>query len=132
MSILLFLITLIHFLVICFVVLVPFFGSNYLLLLHSFVVPFIMFHWIINNNTCFLTLVEHQIRKQMNGGQDIDPNDCITARIINPIYDFSANNTDSSTSIYIVTTILWLIGLCRIYIKYKCGEINSLMSFMKI
>ena len=48
------LINVLHIIVIIFVLCAPFSGSNYLLFMHTIIVPFIMLHWVLNNNTCSL------------------------------------------------------------------------------
>lgn len=125
----LYLIMFIHFLVVCFVVLAPFTNNNYLLLLHVVIVPFIMAHWVINDNTCILTLIEHEIRKKISGGAPVDINESFTARLINPVYDFKANNENCSSMIYGVTTCLWLISILTILYKIKTGSITSYKDF---
>lgn len=116
----------IHICVVLFVIVVPFMNSNYLLLMHSIIVPFIILHWIVNDNTCALSLIEKQIRKKMNNGISVDENDCFTCRIINPIYDFKSNYEQFSKFIYFITTVLWLISSSKLYTKYKNGQIKSI------
>lgn len=121
------LVRLIHFLFILFVVLVPFIGNNYFLLLHFIIVPFIMFHWILNDNTCCLTVVE----KLLANDKDYE---CITCKIIEPIYDFKKNYNAHSNIIYLVTTLLWLIATYRLYSNYKASgttfNFESLTKFL--
>lgn len=124
------LIRLCHILVIMFIVLVPFFNNNYFLLLHSICVPFIMLHWLVNDNTCALTLAEQHIREQMSG-KPCDKNECFTAHLIEPIYDFKANNEDLSIIIYVITIGLWLLSAGKLYSKYKSGEIQTFMDLVK-
>ena len=50
------LINILHVLVILFVVAAPFSNSNYFLLMHITIVPFIILHCVLNNNTCCLTV----------------------------------------------------------------------------
>jgi len=123
---LLYVILAIHILLMLFILLVPFFGSNYLLTMHFIIVPFIILHWVVNNNTCALTIMEHKIRETMTGTV-CDVNDCITYRIISPVYDFNKNYNNFSSIIYIVTISLWLITAYRLYRKYKSGEIRSIV-----
>ena len=122
------LIMFIHFCVVLFVVIIPFTNSNYFLLMHSVIVPFIMIHWMLNDNTCILSIAEKKIREHLYGGEIAD-DDCFTCRIINPIYDFKANNQDFSTIIYIITSVLWLISAGKLYNKYKNGEIKTIYDF---
>lgn len=125
----LYFITICHFLIVCFVTLTPFFESNYLLFMHSIVVPFIMVHWILNNNTCVLSTMEKKLRYHING--TADPNECFTCKLINPIYDFNSNYSEYSAFIYITTTLLWFISIAKLYNKYRIGEINTIMDLFK-
>ena len=120
------LITLVHIIYMLFVVVVPFTDSNYLLLLHAIVVPFMIAHWIINDNTCVLTIIEKKIRKDMYGTEP-EPNDCFTCRLIEPVYDFNKNYDTASTLIYIITIALWLLSVYKLYSKYRNGSIRSFM-----
>lgn len=121
--ILLRLISLIHILLLLFVVGIPFINSNYFLLIHFIIVPFIILHWVCNENTCFLTLVEKYLRLKVYGY--VDPNDCLTCRLIEPVYDFKKNYKQFTIFIYVVTIILWIITTCRLYRKYQNGEIKN-------
>lgn len=116
-------ITYVHLLLVGFIVAVPFTNSNYFLLLHAILVPFIIFHWILNDNTCVLTIIEKKIRKDyMN---KTDDEDCITCKLIEPVYDFKKNYSQFTTIIYVITIILWLISVSRLVYKYRSGQIES-------
>ena len=119
------LIVLTHFVFILFMVVTPFIGNNYFLLLHAIVTPFIIFHWIINDNTCILTLIEKSIRKKIYGTIP-DSDDCISYKLIAPVYDFKKNNTDMSTVIYIITIGLLSVSVGKLYSRYSSGKISTL------
>lgn len=123
------LIMIIHFLVVLFVVLTPFFGNNYFLIIHAIFVPFMMLHWYLNDNTCALTLMEKTLRKNIYGVEP-DPNDCISYRIIAPVYDFKKNNGHMSGFIYVVTFILWGFTLTRLYSNYRNGKLSRLQDLV--
>ncbi len=127
----LWLITVLHVLVIIFVVGAPFSDSNYLLIMHLIIVPFILLHWVLNNNTCSLTVAEKFIR-DTTAGDIMDKEDCFTYKFIAPIYDFNKNNNDYSSFTYILTIGLWLITVYNLLRKYKNGEINSFADMSKI
>ena len=55
-----------HIAIILFVVLTPFIGNYFFLAIHAIIVPFIMLHWICNNNMCALTLLEQNIQGKNN------------------------------------------------------------------
>ena len=124
-------IRLIHILVILFIVIVPFMSSTYLLLLYVIIVPFIMIHWILNDNTCILTIIEKNIRQQVYGTQP-KKEECFTCQLIEPIYDFNKNYQSMSTAIYVITIVLWLIAVYKLYSKYKGGEIKSLYDLFQL
>ena len=128
---LLILINIIHLIVIIFVLATPFSNSNYLLLVHIIVVPFIMLHWILNNNTCCLTIAEKYIR-QKTIGTKIKEEDCFTYQLIAPIYDFSKDHEAFAIFIYILTTCVWLISVYNISYKLCSGQITNIDDFAQI
>lgn len=127
-EILLKIITLLHLLFILFVILVPFLGSNYFMMLHAIILPFVMLHWIVNDNTCFLTVVEKRLRKEVNG----EEGDCITCKLIEPVYDFKKNFQTFSVIIYSIAISLWLISVGRLYYRYRTGSIVEIRDLFKI
>ncbi len=114
-----------------FVVITPFTNSNYFLFMHAFVVPFIMFHWVINNNTCCLTVLEQSIKEKITG-KPVDKNDCVAYKIVAPIYDFNKNYKQFENFIYIFTAGLWSISAYKLYSKYENGEIKSYQQLFQI
>lgn len=125
------LITVLHIIVVLFIILAPFSNSNYLLFLHAVFVPFIIFHWLINNNTCSLTIAEKYIREQTYGVK-ADVNDCFSYKFIAPIYDFNKNYKEYSAFTYMTTILLWAISVYNLSYKYKNGEINKFHDLLKI
>ena len=126
----LYLINIFHVIIILFVVLSPFLNINFLLLLHAVVFPFIMLHWMANDNNCILTLIEKKIRMEISGTLPKN-SDCFTCILIEPIYDFKSKNQSSSKFIYIGTILLLLITLFRIGYKFKTGQIRYFTDFYK-
>jgi hypothetical protein len=118
-----------HFIVVCLVVGVPFFGNYYLVMMHSIMVPFMMAHWYFNDNTCVLSLMELQLRKNL-GEVEIEQKDCFTCQLINPIYDFKANYSDWTVTIYTITTFLWMVSIYRLYCGYKIGDLRSFQDLL--
>jgi hypothetical protein len=113
-----------HIIFVCFIILVPFMNSNYLLMMHIIIVPFVMLHWVYNNNICALTVMEHKLREKITG-EKFDRKKCISARIIEPIYDFKSNHKTRSQLIYGLTTLLLFISIGKLYYRYKTGCIKS-------
>lgn len=123
-EILLKIITLLHILLVIFVVVVPFTSSNYFLLLHAIFIPFLILHWVCNDNTCVLTIIERNLRKQIYG--KVDEEDCITCRLIEPVYDFRKNYATFTIIIYVITILLWLVSSGKLVFKYRSGNIKSI------
>ena len=123
-------IIIIHIFFVIFVVVTPFTNSNYLLSLHAIIIPFIMLHWCFNDNTCALTLLEKKMREKIYGVENAH-NECFSCKIIEPIYDFKENYKNRANFIYIVTTILWLISVNKLYKKYKNKEITKFTDILK-
>jgi len=125
------LIVLIHTLFVLFVVVTPLSSSNYFLLLHLIIVPFVMIHWLLNNNMCALTLFEKKLREKISGVKTTKK-ECFTCKIIEPIYDFKNNYKERAALIYAGTSFLLLITIYKLIKKYKDGKIKSIYDFMKI
>jgi len=123
-------ITLIHLLLVLFILIVPFLGINYFLLLHTIIVPFIVMHWVFNDNTCALTLLEKQLKKTVYG--EVDEDECFTCRLINPVYDFKKDYQTFSLIIYTTTISLWLISAGTLLYRYNTGIITSWTDLFKL
>ena len=117
--------TLLHILFLVFVLVSPFSNINYLLLLHSIFVPFMMVHWVANDNTCAITTAERLVKKRIYNDEYNDESDCITCKLIHPVFDFRKNNDKFTFLIYFITTLLWLITIYNLYSKYEVGEIKN-------
>ena len=120
-----------HIVFLLFVLLVPTTQTKYFLTFHAFVIPFLMAHWILNENICILTLIEKQLKYNMYG-DNYNKDDCITCRLIEPVYDFKKNNESKSIFIYTITTLLWCISVTKLYKMYKDGEIVQWTDLLKI
>ena len=120
-------ITLLHIFFILFVIITPFLSSNYLLLLYTLTIPFLILHWLCNDNTCVLTIVERKLR-----GKERDDKDCFTCRLIEPVYDFNKNYETFSTATYIIVISLWLLSTAKLVLKYRSGQITSIQDLMTI
>lgn len=125
----LYMIVALHFAFILFIVLTPFIGNNYFLVLHAMVVPFMMAHWYTNDNNCALTMMEKKLRQNLYGVEP-NPDECFTYNLIAPVYDFKKNNSDMSAIIYIVTIALWGYTLLRLYINYRDGKLSRLQDLV--
>jgi hypothetical protein len=128
-ELMLYIIVILHFLFVMFVVITPFIGNNYFLLLHAIAIPFMVLHWYMNDNNCALTLMEKHIRYNLYGYIP-EPDECFMHRLIAPVYDFKKNNDDMSTFIYIVTFSLWFYTLYRLYSNFMDGKLSKLQDLL--
>ena len=55
-----------HLLFVAFVTLAPFTSNRALLVLHALIVPFLWLHWLLNDDTCALTVLENRLRGVSN------------------------------------------------------------------
>ena len=124
------LITVLHILVVLFVIIAPFSDSNYLLIMHIILIPFIVLHWVLNNNTCSLTLAEKYIR-EISYGIKSDDKDCFVYQFIAPIYDFNKDHEVYSNFIYTVTLGLWAISVYKLNSNIETGKIKTLQQLVK-
>ena len=102
------LIGLIHYLIIVFIIGVPFFGSEYLLSLHLVIIPFIMIHWVTNQSVCALTEMEKFIRGEKEDDKTF------FGQVVGPIYKFRTQG-DENTFLWTTLIVLWLIALCKLH-----------------
>ena len=125
------LITVLHLIIVLFIIITPFTNSNYLLLLYVITVPFIILHWVMNNNTCSLTVAEKFIR-QKTYGVLLNDDECFTYNLIAPIYDFNKNYETFSNFIYLSTFSLLSIACYKLFNKIYNGEIKNIADFSKL
>lgn len=123
-NIILTIITIIHIVVIILILTIPFVDNNQLLFMYLVMIPFLVLHWVANNNTCCLTVTEQYLRG-VSSNKPIEMDDCLTYKLIAPIYDFKKNNESYSTFIYSSVFALWSIAFYKIYNKIDNGEIAS-------
>jgi hypothetical protein len=117
-------ITILHVLFVLFIVFAPFINSNYILFIHSYTVPFMVLHWILNDDTCILTLIEKYLKKKIYK-EHYKEDDSITYKLIGPIYKFIDNNKTFSKLIYISTFIFWTLSFSNLCYKFKNGHISN-------
>jgi len=87
-------------------------------------------HWVFNDNTCALTLLEKQLKKTVYG--EVDEDECFTCRLINPVYDFKKDYQTFSLIIYTTTISLWLISAGTLLYRYNTGIITSWTDLFKL
>jgi hypothetical protein len=107
------LIKLLHIVFIAFVLLAPFSTSLEALILHAAVVPFLFFHWALNDDTCFLTWLECTLR-----GVPVQAS--FMHDLVAPIYKLHDQGVSHLS--WIACLLLWLAGLYRLRTLYGAGR----------
>lgn len=106
-STLLTLVKVIHWIIILLNIFVPFMDNPYLLQLYVICVPFMWLHWMTNDDTCALTLMESRLR-------GVSSNETFLHEIISPIYKFQGRRMENSTW-WIISYILWSVAMLRLF-----------------
>lgn len=122
-------INLIHLFIVACVIIIPFTNSPYFLLLHTIFVPFLILHWVTNNNTCVLTTTEKFFRDVKTKE---DEKECFTCRLINPMFDFTKDYEKFSRITYIITISLWILSTSKLTYKIKTGSIKNFHDLMRL
>ncbi len=96
-------------------ILVPIFGNRKHLLMYSVLVPFVFFHWSVNDDTCALTQLECFLT-------DEPKERTFMGRLVGPIYSVSDDAIGKLTkgvffSLWFLTQ--WRLGLIKELIKSK-------------
>lgn len=92
----------IHWLLILFIVAIPFTYNEFLLTLHTIVIPGIVMHWLTNNNICSLTFLESKL-----SGVSVDKT--FISRILFPFFEID------NKFMYCGIILLWLLTLWKLY-----------------
>ena len=109
----LYIIKTIHFGIFTYIVLTPSVSKNKdRLLFHSYLILMIISHWYFNDDNCCLSMLEFSIRKKIN--KNILISECLTYRIISPIYKFNNNYKNFSKFSYFAMSTLFGFTLCKL------------------
>lgn len=98
-----------HVLVVCFCIITPYLYSEYMLSMWLIIVPFIVLHWVMNDDTCSLTVAEKILR-------GVDDDESFFASLITPIYN---HHKISDKCIQAMTYSILLPSLCLVVYKLK-------------
>lgn len=122
-----------HYLFMAFMVLTPFVGNELMLSYHFITVPFLLLHWIMNNDTCALTLMESKLL-------GLPEAQTFTGSVIKPIYNMHMESKHYywiAIALFAVTTYrLWTTYhfeyLYLVWLVTKLGTmkiVNNLLAF---
>ena len=91
------------------VLVIPFLKNTQLLEMYSILVPFIFYHWSVNDDTCALTQMEMYVTGNSK-------EETFFGRIMGPIYKM--DDTDANNLLKTVMFGLWL------FVQYRLGRID--------
>lgn len=75
-----------HLCFVAFVAVTPFTDHRGLLVLHALVVPFLWLHWVLNDDTCALSVLENRLR-----GVSVDQT--FVHALVSPVYKIRGSTT---------------------------------------
>lgn len=84
-------------------VVAPFSTSQDLLRYHVVIMPFLYLHWITNDDTCALTLLETRLRGVPN-------HQSFFHSLVSPVYKFRASNV-----VWFLSLVLWIVSMVRFF-----------------
>lgn len=99
-------IRLIHIVLIMFILLGIFFEKKELVRIHAAILLSIMVHWILNNNSCFLTVLEKKIYGIENNEETF------IYQIVSPIY--TVNDDEISKLVYLFTFFIYSYSVYKL------------------
>jgi hypothetical protein len=101
-------IRLLHLCLVLFVIIVPFLPRVEwtILVLHVSTVMTLLVHWLLNNDGCFLTMVESRIR-------GINESESFMHSIVSPVYKIS--DVELRELVSNITPLLGLVSLTRLF-----------------
>jgi hypothetical protein len=103
--VLLWLIRLLHLLLVAFVLSGPFLTFLPVLLLYLVLIPFIVVHWVTNNDTCALTVMEAYLR-------GVPDRNTFFYNLVSPIYKLDHLNTPGFY--YVAVAVLYGVTLAQL------------------
>lgn len=122
------LVLVLHILFVAFVVAAPFTGNEELITLHVLVLPFVCFHWLMANDSCFLTLVEQRLR-------GVNTNQSFFHSLMSPLYKPSGfTDPVIRKTTWVITLLLWAYSLRELkkrrfrFVKEIIGSLTATMS----
>ena len=94
-----------HLLFLLWVVIVPFTSNEPMLVLHLVVMPFLWVHWLMNDDTCALTLMERHLR-------GVPSEESFFHKLVSPVYKIRDSQVRGLS--WFISVGLWLITLSKV------------------
>lgn len=94
-----------HVLFVLWVFVTPFTNNEPMLVLHLIVMPFLWFHWLLNDDTCALTLAERTLR-------GVPSEESFFHNLVSPVYKI--RDSDLRSASWAISVLLWLATLAKV------------------
>ena len=94
----------IHIIIMLLVLIIPFTNFRKLLDMYILFIPFLFYHWIMNDDTCFLTYVERYLR-------GVEKEESWINEIVSPVYKI--DNDTAGTMTKTITLLLYYYVLIK-------------------
>lgn len=98
----------IHLLIFLMALVIPFSDDKRLLSMYSILMVFVLFHWVINDDSCILTLIEKKLR-------NVEIEKTFFQQILGPIYNYGNNSDVIGKMLFFM---LWLIVQIKLTWRY--------------
>lgn len=82
----------------------PFSGNRVALVMHLLLTPFLWVHWLCNDDTCALTVLERRLR-------GVDDDDSFFYALVSPVY--KVRDDMVRWVAWLASVVLWLVTLSR-------------------
>ena len=103
----------IHVLLLIAGIILPFIGQTKHLEFYSILIPILFLHWALNDDTCFLTNLEHMVT-------DTPKERTFMGRLVGPIYNLSDDAVGKAIKVILFT--LWL------FVQFKLGHLKTILA----
>lgn len=94
----------VHILVVAFVLLAPFSDDAFVIRAHVWLVPFLWMHWILNDDSCALTMLECKLR-------GVPADESFVQGVVGPVY--RVGQTSASWLAWTASFVAWCAALAR-------------------
>ena len=103
-----------------FMILAPFMKYKVFNVLYLIIAPFILFHWMLNNDTCALTELEKHLR-----GTSQSKN-TFFGSLVGPVYNLDKHPDVSMLVVRFILVLLWFIALYNVRKKRANDPIDKI------
>lgn len=103
-----------------FMILAPFVKYKVFNLLYLIIAPFILFHWILNNDTCALTELEKKLRGTCHS------KNTFFGSLVGPVYNLDKHPEVSMIVVRFILILLWFVALHNLRKKRNNDPIDKM------